>query len=555
MKRCISILVVIIAIAPASVFAQLTLPQGGLGTTTVPQNYVLIGSGSTLRITAVATSALGIVSSGGAVWPFTPTTNFGQAVQSTTTALWMRASPFSFFASSTSVFDNATSSKLTVQTSTWFPYLGTAAGTILAVDPNGLLIATSTSAGGVTAVTATYPVTSTGGATPNIALAFGTTTANTWGPLQTFSNASTSQLTVSASAWFPYITGRVLAVDGNGLLIGTSTVSTTTANTWSALQTFAGGASTTAISWTATSTGSNGIDISAGCFAIGGTCLVSNTSGLTGTGIAGMMTAWTSSTNLIATSTVVADRFHATSTTATSTIAFGLDTQRLNVSGSGTSTSIVGNARILGNLQVDGNFFAPVNIVSSGNATINGNLTVTGTSLLTGKTTMGAASSTQQTISGYLEIPLSTGASTTMAVSGQLAINTTQASSSIRYNDGTATRAIFASEPKSIILASSTLAYMGAGSAATTSMIVMNSANITTITRFYCKTDAGTVHIRFGNGSASSSPIVCTTAGADSGLNPANLTFSMFGNVMLDVGTLSSLSKVTITAMVRSDPQ
>src|SRR3990167_10836158 len=58
----------------------------------------------------------------------------------------------------------------------------------------------------------------------------------------------------------------------------------------------------------------------------------------------------------------VAEKFTATSTTATSTFN--------------------GNAYVKGNLQVDGNFFAPVQLVSSGNATINGTLTVTGATTL-----------------------------------------------------------------------------------------------------------------------------------------------------------------------------
>lgn len=44
-------------------------------------------------------------------------------------------------------------------------------------------------AGTVTAVTGTYPVNSSGGTTPAISLAFGTTTSNTWAGTQTFTNA------------------------------------------------------------------------------------------------------------------------------------------------------------------------------------------------------------------------------------------------------------------------------------------------------------------------------------------------------------------------------
>lgn len=45
------------------------------------------------------------------------------------------------------------------------------------------------SAGGVTSVTGTYPIISSGGATPAISIAFGTTTSNLWAGVQTFTNA------------------------------------------------------------------------------------------------------------------------------------------------------------------------------------------------------------------------------------------------------------------------------------------------------------------------------------------------------------------------------
>lgn len=50
-----------IALAPASSYAQSTVPQGGTGTTTVPAGYVLIGLNA-LHLTAVSTSSLGITS-------------------------------------------------------------------------------------------------------------------------------------------------------------------------------------------------------------------------------------------------------------------------------------------------------------------------------------------------------------------------------------------------------------------------------------------------------------------------------------------------------------
>lgn len=102
------------------------------------------------------------------------------------------------------IFSGGSSSSNATTTGTqYFSSLaGNAAGTLVAIDPSGKLIATTTTAGGVTAVTGTYPVISSGGATPAISLAFGTTTANTWSLLNIFTLASTTQLSVFDRAWF-----------------------------------------------------------------------------------------------------------------------------------------------------------------------------------------------------------------------------------------------------------------------------------------------------------------------------------------------------------------
>lgn len=78
---------------------------------------------------------------GSAGWPFTPTTNYGIPVQSTTTPIF---DTLGFQASSTSYFTNASTTFLSSLTATWFPYLATPAGTFLAVDTQGKLIATTT---------------------------------------------------------------------------------------------------------------------------------------------------------------------------------------------------------------------------------------------------------------------------------------------------------------------------------------------------------------------------------------------------------------------------
>ena len=56
----------------------------------------------------------GTDATGTGTFEWTPTTNFGVNANSTTTAIWMRGSPYSLFASSTAVFVNASTTQLTL---------------------------------------------------------------------------------------------------------------------------------------------------------------------------------------------------------------------------------------------------------------------------------------------------------------------------------------------------------------------------------------------------------------------------------------------------------
>lgn len=130
-------------------------------------------------------------------------------------------------ATSTNFFaTTASSTNLFAQGATFgtakLPSLGTAAGKFLAVDPTGTIIATTTPVGGgtVTSVTGTYPVISSGGATPAISLAFGTTTANSWSALQSFSNATSTFFTAGTS-WFTDQT-QMASTTFSGIVIGSA---------------------------------------------------------------------------------------------------------------------------------------------------------------------------------------------------------------------------------------------------------------------------------------------------------------------------------------------
>ncbi len=247
------------------------LLAGGLPYNTGPNTFgnvattsVTCSNGtSCTSFTAIGPSPITISSS---AFPFTTTTNFNQTANSTTTQLWLRGNPIALSASNTSIFASASTSLLSIfnLTSGRVPYsttggmlidnsgltfngttlaatyasttaisvsgseyltpLGTPAGTFLAADPTGKIIATTSPSGTgtVTSVTlaapnsslslsGTNPVTTSG--TINADINVGHT--NWFTALENFTNASTSMLTATSSAW--------LATAGGTVNIGTTT--------------------------------------------------------------------------------------------------------------------------------------------------------------------------------------------------------------------------------------------------------------------------------------------------------------------------------------------
>ncbi len=112
----------------------------------------------------------------------------------------------------------------------------------------------------------------------------------------------------------------------------------------------------------------------------------------------------------------------------------------------------------------DGSFNYVFRSDSLGNTTQSGFITVNSNTA----SVLPYASTTAQTVSGAFYIPQS--AAPTLITTGQIAVNTTQASSSLRYYDGTATRALFPTVDKTFVIASSTFsAYKGLGATSTIS--------------------------------------------------------------------------------------
>ena len=179
-------------------------------------------------------------------FPFTPATTYSTTTNSTTTPLWMRGSQFSFFASSTSVFDNASTSLLSVSGEVDFDTLTSAliltgSGGVLAEYTgttctnqfvrilSALGVATCATVGTAdvagldisddTNLAVTSPITLTG---DTIGFDFGT--ANTWTGANIFNNITRSTTTQATSTNFfsSILTGNQLSVGGSA----TTTINT-----------------------------------------------------------------------------------------------------------------------------------------------------------------------------------------------------------------------------------------------------------------------------------------------------------------------------------------
>lgn len=148
------------------------------------------------------------------------------------------------------------------------------------------------------------------------------------------------------------------------------------------------------------------------------------------------------------------------------------------------------------------------------------------------------ASTTNLTASGFFGIP--NGANLTVDASGELAIDTTSASTSLRYYDGTAERAIYDIKSKSFTIASSTLAYAGSfGAAGTTSIQLWNPLRPITVLSAVCQTDTGTANADFHDGTNHTNNVAAGTATGLVTLSTNN-TWTMLEDFKADIGRNAS---------------
>lgn len=194
---------------PLIASAQITIPQGGTGTTTVPVNFVLIGK-DTLHLTAVATSSLGLVNNNLGDWAGT----------------WQTFSPSHFQVAGTYItalgnYATTTDIAISFSTST-LAFNGLTLGQTIAVNTNSLLF-TPTLVGtlnnsGLTNSSLTVNSTSISlGSSGTITAASSTilSDANTWTKLQLFNNA-TSTLFTCTTCWGGMLNLTNALTVGNG---------------------------------------------------------------------------------------------------------------------------------------------------------------------------------------------------------------------------------------------------------------------------------------------------------------------------------------------------
>ena len=152
-----------------------------------------------------------------------------------------------------------------------------------------------------------------------------------------------------------------------------------------------------------------------------------------------------------------------------------------------------------------------------------------------------------------LVIPTSTNPTTEVDATGEIAINTTAASSSIRFYDGSAERTLNTDRDKTLIFSSSTIAALGGNPAATTTIILQRPSRPETYLSWMCTTNTGTWSFRLGDGAASTTGSSCDTTGVEN-ISLTNSSFVRNEKEYLEIGPFSSASVVvTLRLQVRTD--
>jgi len=147
------------------------------------------------------------------------------------------------------------------------------------------------------------------------------------------------------------------------------------------------------------------------------------------------------------------------------------------------------------------------------------------------------------------------GTSTNPAIASDnnLAINTTAASSSLRFHDGTAERVLNTDRDKTLFISTSTILSIAGSVTGSTTLILNRPSRPETYTKFFCTTNTGTWGFVLGDGTASSSYSSCSTSGVGVD-SPSNSSFTMREIEYLQIGPPSANNTIaTLVFTVRTD--
>lgn len=160
------------------------------------------------------------------------------------------------------------------------------------------------------------------------------------------------------------------------------------------------------------------------------------------------------------------------------------------------------------------------------------------------------------TLSSTGELLIPSAANPTVGTSREFGIETTAASTSLRYHDGTAERVVNDIKTSSFVLSSSTLVYMGSfGAAGTTTILMRNNIHPITVVSAYCKTDTGTAKINFNDDTNLSTMVNCSATPALTTISTNN-TWTMLEDFNVSAGTSASTpNTLTITVNYREDAE
>lgn len=541
---------------------------GGTGQVTLPVSQLIYGSGtspvqstattsvtcsgatSCTSFTVIGPSPITISSASAGAWPFIPSTNFNVAVQSTSTPIWDTAG---LQASSTSQFVNQNIWGLITLKASTTPML-------VATDGAGNLVSTSSPTFAFfTATSTTASSTAANGINvTNGCFAIGGTclqaiisSASAFKAAVTYASTTTLPSYVynngasGVGATITSVSTLAFYLDGNNPPVGTRVL----------IKNETGGNQPNNGIYTVTTAGVNGVT----AFVLTRATDYNNSNDIfpgvanfVNSGTVNANTCWilTNTTAIVVgtTNLTYADTCGSGSFTGTAPITVSGTTISIATASASQTGAITGSDWTKFNMKVGTSSAETANQVPFWTTTngapanlsggISGFTVNSGTSVIT----MTSASTTNSTVSSLLVIPVN--AAPSLSEAGNIAVNTTAASSSLNYYDGTVQGKLFNVTDFGFTYINVPTAGQG-----TTTFIHAGGSRGFTLVSGSCFSNGGTAKIQFGNGTASTTMLTSATTitGQTQTTLSSNNSFQANKPTFVDVGTFSSSATTTVS--------